>query len=262
MALAIKHDDDEKETKEGLHLDGWQNSSTAKALEEGDSNAPKEIEFNPEQEFDTFKVPTGVEMDRRELTSGGSNPGLHIDPPNESKPKIIKISISLVSLLIVLILVKVLAFPTPKDLTADRNMDPSQLSGKYGFSFTRDEGMDKYMPQWTDKRTIEVSKDKGLCVINVDGQYKGFHFDNKKYTFGGLKVGDPEIHMFDDITFKYENDYQILNDMMGGNSEADYFVNWTTNEVLVVTVSDRTNRIVALTYYNDAKTILEALTFD
>ena len=30
----------------------------------------------------------------------------------------------------------------------------------------------------------------------------------------------------------------------------------------IVTVSDRTNRIVAITYYNDAATILEGLVFD
>lgn len=257
MALQIKHDDGDN-TEKNVPLEGWQYSTTAMAPEDRPDGMPKEAEFNPEQDFDTFKVPEGVEMDKRELNAG-LNPGLHVTPPNETKGKLIKIGIVFVLVLIVILIGKLIIFPKPKDLTADCHMNDQQLAEKYNIKFERNENKDKYMPQWTDKRTITVNEGKGLCAIYIDGKYSGFHFDNKKWSVAGLKIGDPEIHMFDWITFKYETYFQVLNDMAGGNSEADYFVNFTTNECIVVTVSDRTNRIVALTYYNDAATVLETL---
>lgn len=257
MALQIKHDDGDGGDSKDIEMTGWQYSSTARE-EDGADDPSKEPEFNPAQEFDTFKVPDGVEMDKRELTAG-LNPGLHVEAPNETKPKLIKIGIALLVVAIIILIFKLVLFPAPKDLTADRGLDEKQLAAKYGITFERNEDMDKYMPQWTDKRTITVNEGKDLCTIYIDGQYKGFHFDSRKYTFGGLKIGDPEIKMFELVTFPYDEDYQVINDMMGGDSEADYLVNYATNECLVLTVSDKSNRIVAITYYNDAATVLETL---
>lgn len=253
MGLQIKHDDGDN-TEQDLSTMNWQDSSTAREA----AGEKLEVEFNPEQQFDTFKVPEGVEMDRRELTQG-LNPGLHIDPPNETKSKLIRIGITIGVILVLILMVKLIFFPAPKDLTADRGLDDKQLASKYGINFEREEGMDRYVPQWTEGRTVTVNKGKDLCTIYIDGKYVGFHFDTKRWTFGGLSIGDPEIHMFEQITFEYDKDYNIINDIAEGNSCADYFYNKKTNECLVVTVSDKSNRIVAITYYNDAKLILEGL---
>lgn len=259
MALSIKNNgpDDDEPARE-FYGDSWMDSTTAREPKESD-----EPEFNPEAEFDTFKVPKGAE--RVETVTSYMDPNYHnassMAPPDKTNDKLAKTLISLGVLAVLVILAKILLFPSPKDLTGMTRSSEEDIATTYKITFERDEVMDKYIPQWTNGATIEARSGKGLTVFSIDGKYSGFHIDSKKWTLYGLKVGMAVQDIPGNITFRSEDWFEVLNDALGGNSTADYYYNSSTNECLIITINDNTGRIVAITYCNDFRKISEALSF-
>lgn len=260
MALQIKNNgpDDDEPSRE-YYGSSWQESTTAREPSESE-----EPEFNPEAEFDTFKVPKGVEKAEQTVTSY-MDPSYHNSESVATKDKTMEnLKKTLIGLLVLAILVivgKIIFFPTPKDLTDSAKLSEEELASKFHITFQRDETMDKYIPQWTNGSTIEAKTGKGLTVYSVDGVYSGFHFDTKKWTVYGLKVGMAVQDIDGAITFNYEDSFMVLNDVLGGNSSADYYYNTATNEMLTVTISDRTGRIAAISYTNNFRKVTENLSF-
>ena len=258
MALQIKNNGPDDEPAREFYGDSWMDSTTAR--EPKDSDEP---EFNPEAEFDTFKVPKGAE--RVETVTSYMDPNYHnassMASPRKSDAKIAKTLITLGVLLIIAIMVKIFVFPAPKDLTSMAKSSEEEIADAYKIKFERDEVMDKYIPQWTNGSTIEARSGKGLTVFSIDGKYSGFHIDTKKWTVYGLKVGMAVQDIPGSITFNSEDWFEVLNDALGGNSTADYYYNSTTNECLAITISDNTGRIVAITYCNDFRKMCENLSF-
>ena len=106
---------------------------------------------------------------------------------------------------------------------------------------------------------ITVNSGKKLNTVYIDGKYSGIHFSDRRWTIYGLNIGLGETEIAGKITYKYDNCMVILNDALGGTSTADYYYNKAANTCLVVTISDTTNRIVALTYFTDLAKVTEAL---
>ena len=257
MALTIKNNgpEDDEPARE-FYGDSWMDSTTAREPKEGD-----EPEFNPEAEFDTFKVPKGAE--KQETVTSFMDPNYHssssMAPVDKSDEKLKKTLISLGVLALLVILVKLLVFPSPKDLTSVAALQEEDIASQYHITFERDEEMDRYIPQYSNG-TIEAKSGKGLTVFSIDGVYSGWHFDNTKWTVYGIKVGMAVQDIPSNLTFKGEP-FMLLNDMLGGSSTADYYVNEATNECLVITISDRTGRIAAITYWKDFKNLSAQISF-
>ena len=51
----------------------------------------------------------------------------------------------------------------------------------------------------------------------------------------------------------------VLNDMAGGNSTAYYYYNMSENDCFVLIVNEQSNRVVAMTYFNNYSKITETL---
>ena len=83
--------------------------------------------------------------------------------------------------------------------------------------------------------------------------------DDKKYNMLGIHIGDGEYKIEDNITFEYDEYFSVLNDMAGGNSTALFYFNTAKNDCLVITVNDKSARVVAMTYFNDYKLISKNL---
>ena len=261
MALQIKNNgpedgDDERE----YYGSSWQESTTAREPSES-----VEPEFNPEAEFDTFKVPKGVAREEKQYTTF-MDPEYHkveSNKPEENSAKVyIKAIITLVVLTIIGFGIKTIFFPTPKDLTAAASLSKEDLAAKYKIKFKRDEAMDKYIPKWIkDSSVLEAETGKGLTVFSINGKYCGFHFDTKKYTAFGLSIGMLYDEIPSKMTFKYEDNLNVVNDALGGISTADYYYNETTNECLIITINDNTAKIAAITYTNNFDLFAENLSY-
>lgn len=75
----------------------------------------------------------------------------------------------------------------------------------------------------------------------------------------GIKIGDPEYKVADNITFTYDDEFSILNDLIDTSSTGTYYHNTKTNELLVVTVNGHSNRVVAVTYFYDGRFLTNTL---
>ena len=261
MALQVKRNEAE-DSKGGMKLQVKrdENDLAEEAKKKEMEGMP---EFNPELEFDVYKQPESLNK-TTEIKSYMSEDDFNvvINPPEKINPitgTIIKVVICVVIALSGFIVFKTFIYPDPVDLTADAKASEEELSAKYHINFKRDEGMDKFIPQWTKDATITVNSGKKLNTVYIDGKYSGIHFSDRRWTIYGLNIGLGETEIAGKITYKYDNCMVILNDALGGTSTADYYYNKAANTCLVVTISDTTNRIVALTYFTDLAKVTEAL---
>ncbi len=106
---------------------------------------------------------------------------------------------------------------------------------------------------------ITVKSNGGIGIIYKNDKRFGIAIDGKSYKFFGIKIGDPEYKVADNITFTYDDEFSILNDLIDTRSTSVYYHNKNTNELLVVTVNGNSNRVVAVTYFNDGRFLTNTL---
>ena len=147
------------------------------------------------------------------------------------------------------------------DITSDIMMSEAEFESKYGLSFEENSAKVSGIPRYTQSK-VTVRDANGLSLVYVDGKRVGTSTDSSRYIMYGIKIGDPAYKVKDMTSFRYDETFDVLNDMEHGNSTVDYYANWTTNECLALTVNDNSGRVVAMTYYNDLKKMTEDLVFD
>ncbi|MDE6026304.1 MAG: hypothetical protein K2G45_12740 [Lachnospiraceae bacterium] len=106
---------------------------------------------------------------------------------------------------------------------------------------------------------ITVKSNSGIGIIYKNNKQFGIAIDGKNYKVFGVKIGDPEYDVADNITFPYDNEFSILNDLMDTRSMSTYYQNTKTNELLAVTVNGNSNRVVAVTYFYDGRFLTNTL---
>lgn len=106
---------------------------------------------------------------------------------------------------------------------------------------------------------ISVKSNGGIGIIYKNGKQFGIAIDGKGYQAFGIKIGDPEYKVSDNITFTYDNEFNILNDLIDTSSMGTYYQNIKTNELLVVTINGNSNRVVAVTYFYDGRFLTDTL---
>lgn len=106
---------------------------------------------------------------------------------------------------------------------------------------------------------ITVKSNGGIGIIYKNDKRFGIAIDGKSYKFFGIKIGDPEYKVADNITFTYDDEFSILNDLIDTSSTSVYYHNKKTNELLVVTVNGNSNRVVAVTYFSDGRFLTNTL---
>ena len=154
--------------------------------------------------------------------------------------------------------VKNLIAPKVTDVTAMVNMEKTDLQRVLGVSFTNNPDMVKKIYEYSDGE-ITVDSADGIAVVYIDGQRKGLHIDNRKCGMYGLRIGDAVINVEDKTTYDFDDSFGVLNDEGVGQSTAVHYYNEKKNDCLIVIYNDTSNRVVALTYYNDYRKATEQL---
>ena len=260
MALQVKRDEAE-DSKGGMKLQVKRDENDL-----AEEAKKKEMEgmpdFNPELEFDVYKQPESLNK-TTEIKSYMSEDDYNvvINPPknNPITGIIIRIVICFVVAIGGFVVFKTFIRPDPVDLTADARSTEDTLSTKYKINFENDDAMVKYIPQWSNGGEVKVNTGKKLSTVYIDGDYVGIHFSDRRWTMYGLNIGLGAYEIPNKITYKYDSHFEMLNDMMGGQSTADYYYNKAANDCLVITSNDNTGRIVAITYFTDLSKVTETI---
>lgn len=144
------------------------------------------------------------------------------------------------------------------DISDDLALPESALADKLGIEFKDMNERASYIQQYSGG-TVTVRASDDLEVIYIDGKQVGVATDGRKYRFYGVGINDPEGTALEEMTFPKNDSFVMLNDLRGGNSTSYYYCDKPGNRCLVLTVSERSHRIVYMTYYTDLALITKEL---
>lgn len=151
---------------------------------------------------------------------------------------------------------------TTTDVTDYVKSDEATIGSKLKLSgeFEQDNAWRDRMPVYSNMRNgMTVKSNDGIGIIYKNDKQIGIAVDGKEYKIFGVKIGDPEYKVSDNITFTYDNEFNIFDDLVDTRSMGTYYHNFTTNELLVITVNGNTNRVVAITYFYDGRFLTNTL---
>lgn len=144
------------------------------------------------------------------------------------------------------------------DVTGMVDMETEKLESTLGITMVRDSNMYQKINHYS-KGNVSTDSDTGIGVVYVDGKQVGLHIDSRKYSMYGLHIGDTDMSVDRKTTYKYEDAFEVYDDMVNGTSTATFYYNNKNNDCLVVICNDRSSRVVALTYFKDMKKMTEQL---
>lgn len=148
--------------------------------------------------------------------------------------------------------------PEMTDVTNMVNMDTETLERALEISLERDTDMAQKVNHYS-KDEISTDSADGIGVVYMGGRQVGLHIDSRNYGMFGLQVGDAEVNVERRITYEYERKSGVVTDNMQGPSNVTLYVNFQKNDCLIVICNNYSNRIVAITYFNDMKKMTEQL---
>ena len=139
-----------------------------------------------------------------------------------------------------------------KDITEELSKSEEEIAKDLGLTFTESADAVRMVPQYA-KGKITVKSGGDLNVVYIGNKQAGVCTDSRKYRFFGVGINDPEQTALKKTTYVYDDSMVVLNDLLGGKSKTYFYYNKKNNDSLVLTISDRTNRVVAMTYFTDYK---------
>ena len=145
-----------------------------------------------------------------------------------------------------------------KDITEYLTKSEETISSGLVISFKDNPDRVSAIPRYTN-REITVKSGNELHLVFIKGKQVGINTDSRKYRFFGVGINDAEQTAVKNMTYEYDDKFMVLNDMLGGNSNTEFFYNKKNKDCFALTMSDRTNRVVNMTYYTDYKKMLETL---
>ncbi|MBO5424879.1 MAG: hypothetical protein J6A25_05135 [Lachnospiraceae bacterium] len=234
MALTLKNDTEEVKTqKKELDLD----------IETGDI-----VSKNDFSDLDTQPIKISTNID-------------YNSPSKKNNSNIFSIIKWVIIAIIAIVAVKFiinLVNPKTTDLTSYINKEADEVAKGLNLTFSQDDDMAAKIHHYSTG-TVTVEGDGEVGVVYIDGKYAGLHTDSKSYTMYNVKVGDPEYSAEENMSYNFDDCMCVLNDMAGGNSTAYYYYNESENDCFVLIVNEQSNRVVAMTYFNNYSKITETL---
>lgn len=190
-------------------------------------------------------------------------------PPVESRKNshvgiIIKIVIFIILAAVFMIVYKNVIKPnfTTTDITDYVKSDEAAIVRqlKLSGSFEPDSAWCSRLPIFSNvSGGITVKSNDGIGIIYKNDKQFGIAIDGKGYQMFGVKIGDPEYDAVDKLSFTYNDEFSILDDLVDTRSMGTYYQNTKTNELLVITVNGNSNRVVAVTYFYDGRFLTNTL---
>ena len=147
-----------------------------------------------------------------------------------------------------------------QDITSYLNYKESELADYLKLEFKDAPERVKKIQQYSGG-TVTVRSAEGLEVIYINGEQVGVATDGRDYRFFDVGINDPEKDALEKMTFKYDSSFNVMNDLMGGSSKSYYYCDTAKNTCFVMTVSDKSNRVVYMSYFTDMKLITKDLSF-
>ena len=144
------------------------------------------------------------------------------------------------------------------DITSYVNYEKEDIEKKLDVKLTPNPKMVNKIYRYSNS-TVTVDGDSTIAIVYFDGKRCGLHIDNKKYSLFNIHLGYTQSKTEDVMSFEYDDSYSVLNDLMDGSSTAYFYCNSQNNTCLVLVFNGSTNRVVALTYFNDMKKATEKL---
>lgn len=146
------------------------------------------------------------------------------------------------------------------DITSYLNYEKSQLEDKLDVSLEPNSKMVKKIDAYTNGTvTVDGDQKNGIAMFYIDGIRSGIHIDNSKYSMFGIELGIAGQKVEKVMTFKFDRHFNVLDDIIKSSSSATFYCNSSTNECIVVICNGSTNRVVAITYFNNMAKATERL---
>ncbi len=151
--------------------------------------------------------------------------------------------------------------PNITDITHLVNERKVVVEQSLGVTLSKDPDMVKEIFAYTEGQiTVDGNSEIGVGIVYINGNQIGLHVNSKEYGIYGVKKGDTVVGVETNMTYEYEECFEVINDLMEGNSTSTYYYNRRNNDCLVVTSNDVSNRVVAITYFNNLSRVTEGLT--
>lgn len=135
-----------------------------------------------------------------------------------------------------------------------------EISDMLGIKFEQHDELAPRIQQYSDGK-VTVREGEGLQIVYIDGVKVGVCTDSRKYRFFGVGINDADKDVQDLMTFKKNDSFVVLNDLMGGSSTSYYYMDRAGNTCLVITVNEKSNRVVFMSYFTDLEVITKNLSF-
>lgn len=146
--------------------------------------------------------------------------------------------------------------PEGTDVTGMLEKPEVELETTLGITFTDNTTWAKKMIQYSGgKMTIRANEDLGVVYIN--GKRVGLHIDSKQYTMYGIQVGMSEKEANEVLanTFQYDDFITLIDENGKDGTTTYYYYSNKRNDCVSLLMNNSTNRIEAITYYNNFKLI-------
>ncbi|SEF69780.1 hypothetical protein SAMN04487934_102189 [Eubacterium ruminantium] len=149
----------------------------------------------------------------------------------------------------------------PKELMSCVNMTTEELEKELDIKLTRNDTTIKRVRHYSNGN-ITTDGNGEIAVLYNNGKQFGIHVDSKKYCLYNVHFGDAKYDAEKKMTYHNTYSFSVMNDMYNGTSTSYFYTNKAANDCLVITCNDNTNRVVAITYFNDLAAATERLNFE
>ncbi len=145
-----------------------------------------------------------------------------------------------------------------KDITNELAMSDSQISADLHLTLEDDPEAAKSLIQYS-YGTPTVKSDKGLNIVYIDGIQVGVNTTSRSYTFYGVSINQAEKDALREMTYQYDEYYEVITDDVDPVSNNYIYYNEKANDCMVIAVNKQSARIVNISYYTDYKKITEQM---
>nr|MBQ8253694.1 hypothetical protein [Lachnospiraceae bacterium] len=152
------------------------------------------------------------------------------------------------------------------DITELRNATPAQVETTLNVQLFDSSQMAENVYEYSKAKAVTVkgNTDAGIGVVYLDGSQSGFRVENPEYIMFNIAIGKSRVGMESAMTYSYEEEFEIEEEMekeLFGNRKdfPVFYCNWTNNDCVVVSCEKSTGKVVAVTYFKNAKKVTERL---
>lgn len=149
--------------------------------------------------------------------------------------------------------------PEGTDVTSMLEKPEVELESALGISLTDNTTWASNMIQYSGGE-MAIRSNEDIGVVYIDKKRVGMHINSNKYTMYGIQVGMAEQKVYDTLSnneFKADNFLELIDDSGKKGTTTYYYYNQSRNDCIAIVLSESTNRVVAMTYYNNYKLIMK-----